>query len=125
MEDVLLKSPMIVFAAAMALLIAAVGAIVAARAYAASIRQDALALQQMLRDMQENYADAMKSVDVMNATIGRFTEEVQSLQLEVAKMAGGLGQQRFPLQDFKREVDAAFQSEDVRALLRTVREEER
>jgi len=125
MEDVLLKSPMIVLAAAMALLIAAVGAIVAARAYAASIRQDALALQQMLRDMQENYADAMKAVDVTNATIGRFTKEVQSLQLEVARMAGGLAQQRFPLQDFKREVDAAFQSEDVRAFLRTVREEER
>lgn len=91
------------------------------RSHVDGLRQDAATLQQLMRDIQENYAHTMDAAGNFSAIAARISKDLQTAQQEITKLNATIVENRTRMQSLRAEVETAFQSPEVREFLDVVK----
>jgi methyl-accepting chemotaxis protein len=122
MQTLTAQAPLLILGAIAVLAVLVLWMIGTMRGQVDALRQDAAALQQLMRDIQDNYAHTMDAAGNFSAMANRLSKDIQAAQTEIGKLNATMSENRARMQALRKEVDSTFQSPEVREFLDVVRE---
>lgn len=122
MQTLTAQAPLLILGAIAVLAVLVLWMIGTIRSQAEGLRQDAAALQQLMRDIQDNYAHTMDAAGNFSATANRLSKDMQTAQAEIVRLNATMTESRARMQALRKEVDSTFQSPEVREFLDVARD---